>query len=166
MDESPGNVGDHMDRSIKADATQRTAGKPWFFKTRAWHHYVGMFIAPSLIFFALTGVAQIFNLHEDHAGYTASALVVGASSLHKDQVLPERDAGLHGGPGEPARLRPAPSYAPAQWALKVYFALVALGLITSTVLGVIMALQNRLRRKTSLVLLALGTLTPIMIVLL
>lgn len=42
----------------------------------------------------------------------------------------------------------------------------ALGLITSTVLGVIMALQNRLRRKTSLVLLALGTLTPIMIVLL
>jgi hypothetical protein len=149
-----------MDRSVKADPARRTAAKPWFLRSRAWHHYIGMFIAPSLIFFALTGVAQTFNLHESHVGYTAPALVVAAGSLHKDQILPRPE---HGKPDDP---EPAPRYTPAQTALKIYFTLVALGLIASTVLGVVMALQNRLRRKVGVSMLVLGTLVPILIVLL
>ncbi len=154
-----------MDQSTRSDLTQRAA-RPWFFKLRAWHHYVGMFIAPGLIFFALTGVAQTFNLHEDHVGYAAPGLIATAASLHKDQVMPEPQAGPPGKPDKPRKIRPAPSYTPAQLTLKLYVTIVALGLIASTVLGVIMALRNRLRRKASLVLLALGTLAPILIVLL
>jgi len=154
-----------MDHAVKSAPAQHAAARPWFLKSRAWHHYVGMFIAPGLIFFALTGVAQTFNLHEDHLGYAAPALVAAGASLHKDQILPEPEARPRGAPDKPRRVRQAPRYTPAQLALKIYIAIVAVGLIASTVLGVIMALQNRLRRKASLVLLALGTLTPVLIVL-
>jgi hypothetical protein len=154
-----------MDQSTKTERAQRAPAKPWFLKSRAWHNYVGMFIAPSLVFFALTGVAQTFNLHEDHVGYTAPGPIAVAASLHKDQVLPEPETASHDEPAEPNHVHPAPSYTPGQLALKLYVTLVAVGLIASTVLGVVMTLQNRLRRRASLALLALGTLAPVLIAL-
>jgi hypothetical protein len=47
--------------------------------------------------------------------------------------------------------------------LKAFFALVAIGLIFSTVAGIWMALQQAMRRRTHLVLLAIGTFVPLIL---
>lgn len=113
-----------------------------------------MLIAPSVIFFSLTGAVQMLNLHESHAGYRASTMLVGAAAVHKEQALPD-------GPERDRSDRPAPRYSVAQATLKGYWILVAAGLIASTVIGVVLGLRNRPRRRTNLVLLAVGTIVPL-----
>ena len=54
---------------------------------RRWHSWMGVFIAPSALFFAVTGVIQIFSLHESRGGYHPPALIEGLGSVHKDQVF-------------------------------------------------------------------------------
>lgn len=54
---------------------------------RKLHTYVGMFIAPSVIFFALSGALQLFHLHEARGSYHPPPLIEMLGSLHKDQVL-------------------------------------------------------------------------------
>jgi hypothetical protein len=125
---------------------------------RTWHGWLGMLIAPSVVFFALTGALQMLNLHESHAGYHAPTLLEDAAAIHKDQALPDR----------PARDRshaPAPHYDGPQAALKAYWIAVAAALVISTVMGVVLALRNRLQRRVNLVLLALGTLVPLILAL-
>ncbi len=36
---------------------------------RQMHLYLGLFFAPSIIFFASTGSSMVFSLHENHDGY-------------------------------------------------------------------------------------------------
>jgi uncharacterized iron-regulated membrane protein len=40
---------------------------------RRWHSYIGLFIAPSVLFFSLTGAVQLFSLHEAHGKYQPPA---------------------------------------------------------------------------------------------
>jgi len=54
---------------------------------RTWHSYLSVFVAPSIIFFALTGALQVFRLHEAHKGYQPPALIEKLGRLHKDQVF-------------------------------------------------------------------------------
>ena len=132
---------------------------------RRWHSYVGLFIAPSVVFFALTGAVQIFSLHEAHGGYTPPALVEKLSSVHQDQVFafgghhmagPQADE--HGHEDED---RPAISTLLLKW----FFLVVALALTVSTAFGVWMGLtQIRARRLAWLLLLA-GALLPLGILL-
>jgi hypothetical protein len=51
------------------------------------HSYIGLFTAPNVLFFALTGAAQIFNLHEAHGSYRPPGIVEKLGSVHKDQVF-------------------------------------------------------------------------------
>jgi hypothetical protein len=61
---------------------------------RVTHLYLGVFIAPALLFFALTGGLQTFSLHESSKGssYTPPRWAVVLGQLHKKQtvVTPER----------------------------------------------------------------------------
>ena len=126
---------------------------------RVWHTYLGMLMAPSVVFFALTGALQMLNLHESHRGYHAPALLVASAAIHKDQALPdhhERDRSDE----DP------PRYTASQAALKWFWIGVALALVTSTVMGVVLALQNRLSWRVNLVLLVVGTLAPLALALL
>jgi hypothetical protein len=158
---------------------------------RTLHGYVGMLIAPTVLFMALTGALQVYNLHEDHGSYEAPHILETLASIHKDQRLGghHEDGGDHGGPPPGAKAGPAPGAAlapvvkdggagaPAHkhagpkrpWAiaiLKVFFVLVAVGLFSSTCVGIWMALQNRLRKRTHIILLAVGTLIPLALALL
>ena len=128
-------------------------------RLRTWHNYIGMLVAPTVLFFSLSGVFQVLNLHEDHAGYTAPNLLVQAASLHKDQVL---ETGHDDKPDGPPR--PAPHYTLRQGLLKAYFIFAAASLIVSTLIGITLSLQNRLHRRSGLVLLGLGVLIPVLIV--
>jgi len=56
-------------------------------RLRQWHSYIGLFIAPSVIFFSLTGALQLFSLHEAHGTYQPPAILEKLASVHKDQVL-------------------------------------------------------------------------------
>ena len=140
------------------------------------HAYFGMLIAPTVIFFASTGLLQIYSLHEAHPGYTPPAFIEKLSAVHKDQRFSmgkrppggERPhtAGSASGPprgGEAPHTDSPRSAHIATMLLKAFFALVAIGLIFSTVAGIWMALQQAMRRRTHLVLLAIGTFVPLIL---
>ncbi len=137
---------------------------------RLWHSYIGLFVGPSVLFFSLTGAAQLFGLHEAHGSYTPPAFAEKLSSVHKDQVFALGD-------------HPAPSAADAApprsdaeedhdrpkvptLILKVYFLLVALSLAVSTVFGMWMGLTQTRHKRLARVLIAAGTLIPIAVLLL
>ena len=138
---------------------------------RQWHGYFGVFIAPSVLFFALTGSLQLFSLHEAHGGYRAPPILQRLGRLHKDQVitLPHQREAPAAKPA-PSHERTAPSAAkgqgprPATLLLKVFFLLVAIQLVTSTCLGLWIAFtRNRDRRLTWFLLLA-GVLVPLTLI--
>ena len=137
---------------------------------RKWHSYLGLFIAPSVLFFALTGAAQIFNLHEAHGSYQPLPIVEKLSSVHKDQVFAFGDH--HAPPGDPGDLaKPpgAPGPGPQEdddrtsastLMLKWFFLLISLALLVSTCFGVWMGLTQIRQRRTAWLLLIAGALVP------
>jgi hypothetical protein len=139
---------------------------------RRWHSYIGSFVAPSVLFFTLTGALQLFSLHEDHGDYHAPVLLERLSSLHKDQVLnkhEENEKQEAVPPAEGAGDKPAAhethqekSVPAATLALKILFLIVAIGLTISTCFGVWMSLQTP-RKGLPLALLLAGTLLPILL---
>ena len=138
---------------------------------RSLHTYVGMLIAPAVLFFACTGILQIYSLHEAHGAYTPPPLIEKLASLHKDQVFA---LGHHGPPPgaaashAPKPAGPAPSgevhHAKlATTLLKAVFAAVAFGLIGSTCAGIWMALRQPARRRLYLVLLLIAAGVPLVL---
>jgi hypothetical protein len=139
---------------------------------RIWHTYIGLLIAPSVLFFCLTGALQLFGLHEAHAEYHPAMIIEKLGMVHKDQVFapserhegPQAEGAAHpeGRPAEEDEGRPAAG----RLLLKCFFLLVAIGLATSTSLGLWMGLTYVRHKRTGLVLLALGVLVPVALLLL
>ncbi len=152
----------------------------WLKRARQWHLWLGTFFAPSIIFFALTGALQLFNLHEGRPGgaYQPPAWIQTVASIHKDQTVSER----HGPPpGVSPQQKDTPqadaTHPPAQpqdghpddehgaskltYALKWFFLAMALGLTVSTLLGIYMAFKYGRSRALVLGLLFLGTAIPV-----
>jgi hypothetical protein len=136
---------------------------------RVWHTYIGIFIAPSVLFFALTGALQLFSLHEAHDGYQPAALLEKLSSVHKDQVFALKEHEEHPDapavappekqPAEPEEHEAAPKLGTvlSKW----FFLGVALALSASTLLGLWIGLSLRHRRRTGWTMLILGALVPL-----
>jgi hypothetical protein len=135
---------------------------------RTLHTYVGMLIAPTVIFFASTGMLQIYSLHEAHGSYTPAPLIEKLAATHKDQRF---SLGRTHGGEKPSAKRAESAAADAgarrprlaTLLLKLFFTAVAIGLIFSTLLGVWMALQQRLKRRVYIVLLLIGSLAPVVL---
>jgi hypothetical protein len=123
---------------------------------RRWHSYIGLFIAPSVLFFSLTGAAQLFSLHEAHGKYHPPAVVEKLSSVHKDQVFALGD---HGQPQAGAE-DDGDKVEGSTLVLKWFFLLVALCLAVSTTLGLWMGLKFT-QRKTGWLLVVAGTVIPV-----
>ncbi len=140
---------------------------------RRLHAYLGAFIAPSVIFFALTGALQLFGLHEAHDGYRPAPIVEKLSRVHKDQMF---SLGPHRAlPTGAAQAGPAPHRAPAPQGndrpaastvlLKGFFLVVALGLALSTAFGMWIGL-TRPRDKTTMIALTIaGAAIPLVLLL-
>ena len=144
---------------------------------RQLHHYVGVFLAPAILFFAFSGAVQTFRLGEAGGwGGPPPGVLVWMTSVHKDQSLP------HAKPEKPAAKPDAIKAAahdddhdgdhhhegaggPSPLPLKIFVVILALGLITSTLLGITIALNNRPMRRTSIVLLIAGTVLPLLLLL-
>src|SRR5260370_32273224 len=56
---------------------------------RLMHHYFGLFLAPTILFFAITGGLQMFGLHETARGssYVPPNFLVHLAQLHKKGTL-------------------------------------------------------------------------------
>ncbi len=137
---------------------------------RQIHLYLGTFFAPTITFFAFTGAVQTFGLHEDarDGSYHAPAWLSILAEIHKDQSLDKPHRGLppgiapgrtsSGAPGSPPE---APRKARASQPLKVFVALMAIGLIATTTLGIYMAFKKIRMRNVTWTLLILGSVLPV-----
>jgi hypothetical protein len=136
-------------------------------RLRQVHQYIGLFFAPAILFFAFTGALQTFSLHENRYGgpYKPPAWIVTLASLHKDQELPRPKPPEAGGDhhGEEHHGPPQkPNYASGP--LKIFVLSLSVGLITSTLLGVYIGLQNKTYRRGSLIALFLGVALPLVLI--
>ena len=142
---------------------------------RRIHHYIGVFFTPAILLFALSGALQTFRLQEEKGyGGTPPTWIVWIASVHKDSATP-RDRG-----GERKAQRPVASVAerarpiakptpalsrPSRLPMQVFVALLSVGLIVSSVLGVMIALNNAATRRVSILMLVIGTALPLLLML-
>ena len=152
----------------KTPAATRSSSAQWLRRVRQLHLYLGVFFAPSILFFAFTGALQLFSLHEGHPGdaWQPPAWIQKLASIHKDQRL----GGEHHGPpppaATPAEARPNFEHheeharSKTTMTLKWFFLAMATGLIFTTLLGLYMAFKYE--RNTALVwsLLLIGAAVP------
>jgi hypothetical protein len=134
---------------------------------RRLHHFIGVFIAPSILFFACSGAFQLFSLHEAHGAYQPPALIVAMARVHKDQVLASEkkadaaerprphNAAHHEGGHPDARAKAS------TLALKAFFLAIDVGLVVSTLLGLWMALIAGREKTIAWLLLLVGAAIPI-----
>lgn len=90
------------------------------------HLYLGVFFAPLLLFFLISGSWQTFNLHEasKDGSYKPPAIIKSLSQVHKDQRWVD------------GKMVPQSSVP-----FKCLVLLMAVGLITTTILGILMAFK-------------------------
>jgi hypothetical protein len=133
---------------------------------RRWHSYIGLFIAPSVLFFALTGATQLFSLHEEHGNYKPPGIIEKLSSVHKDQKFA---LGNHQAQPTTEELAPASRSADedgdkpevSTLLLKFFFLAVALGLTVSASLGLWIGLTQTRSKRTAWITVAAGALLPL-----
>jgi len=156
------------DNAIEQSAHNRRAAR--LRAIRQLHFWVAVFVAPSLMLFALTGMLQLFKLHEAEGGYRPLPVIEKLGQVHIHQTYALR----------PVRARPPETAAPAAAApprpepeeeaaplgetlVKWTFLLMSAGMAVSSVLGVWMALSNTRQRRLTLILLAAGTVLPVIV---
>lgn len=150
---------------------------------RLTHNYIGVFFAPTILFFAITGCLQMFGLHETSRGssYVPPAILVHLSQLHKKGTLylPPRKAAPSGVPKADGPKPDAPkpesakslppttaSPAPNPLPMKVFFGMTALALVISTCTGLFMAWKYARRKVVVVGMLLAGVACPMVILLL
>lgn len=157
---------------VEQSAKPRRSTLPLIAQLRIWHGYIGMLIAPTVLFMAATGILQVYSLHEAHAGYQPPTIIEQFARVHKDQEFqapPHREnheaqPSVRAPQEHAAPSRPSPAATLARAALKAFLALAGGLLMISTVIGVWMALRQGQRWRISVVLLALGTAVPALLI--
>ncbi|PTS81009.1 hypothetical protein DBR17_10240 [Sphingomonas sp. HMWF008] len=136
---------------------------------RRYHHYLGLFFAPMILLFAVSGALQTFRLQEAKGyGGPPPNWIVWLASVHKDQGPPREPRAEKPKPvAEAAKPpveapRPGPKR-PSPLPLKIFVVLLSIALAISTIMGIVIALANRAMRRVSIVLLVLGTVMPIVL---
>jgi hypothetical protein len=131
---------------------------------RQWHVYVSVFVAPSLIFFAITGALQTFRI-PDRAD--APVLLQKLARVHKDDVFAVKPAR----PKPPESSKPAQAEKPKPKArarvstevAKWFFTAVSVAIAVTTLFGLWMALAYSRRKAVIWALLIAGAAAPVVI---
>lgn len=148
-------------------------------RLRRLHQYLGLFFAPTLLAFALSGALQTYRWQEPKGyGGAPPSWIVWLASVHKDQASPRAapagagEAGHDHGeeaakPPEKAAIsapQPAKPKGPGRrQGLMLFVGLFGLSLILSTLLGISVALANAATRRSSLLILAAGAAVPLLL---
>jgi hypothetical protein len=142
-------------------------------RLRRLHQYIGLFFAPALLLFSLSGALQTYRWQEPKGfGGAPPGWIVWMASVHKDQAQPRPEPALAGAPAPkaPAEARPAGSPKGAEHkgpgrrqGLMLFVGLFGLALFVSTLLGIAIALANAATRRTSLLILSAGVAVPLLL---
>lgn len=158
-------------KPIKPVAAARGGRGAALMAARRWHSYAGAFFAPAILFFAVTGALQTFNLHKPMPGYHPPMVLQALASMHKNQNLRVKNAddpapkqGKHAKADKPNTPPQPLSSRIAQSMLKLFVALVSVGLVATTALGLYMSWQTSRRRAVVLWFTA-GALLPMLMML-
>ena len=145
---------------------------------RQLHLFLGVFIAPAMLFFAFTGALQSLNLHETTPGrtYKPAAWIVILAQLHKKQTpivpvrkprpeaSPKADTEKPTQPADPSPKASTPEPPrPTHLPMKLFFVLVALGLASSTLSGIFMAYKYERSKLLVTGLLLAGIAVPLLL---
>ena len=138
---------------------------------RRIHAALGVLFAPSIILFALSGLFQLNGCHE---GESPNSLIVRLAQIHIHQTpsLPQRRPPRAEPPPKPeaaAATAEAPqkkegggeSFRP----IRLYFILMSLALLSSSILGVWIAFTSKRDQKLHIGLFAAGLVLPIVLLL-
>lgn len=146
---------------------------------RLCHLYIGVFIAPAVVFFAVTGALQTFALHKtgERKGYTPPRALAVLARIHKDAtpILAAEDAAAL----DAAKKKAPPAADPVAKAdagkpaasatesrhvrlpLQLFFLLVAINLVVSTGSGIYMAYKYKSNKLLVGLCLAAGVVIPV-----
>ncbi|WP_426263715.1 hypothetical protein [Sphingomonas sp. PWP1-2] len=136
---------------------------------RRYHHYLGLFFAPMILLFSVSGALQTFRLQEARGyGGTPPNWIVWIASVHKDQGPPRPPRAEQPKPtGEAAKPRGEAERAgpkrPSPLPLKIFVVLLSIALCASTITGVVIALSIRSMRRVSIAMLVAGTIVPLVL---
>ncbi|HEX4693344.1 hypothetical protein [Sphingomonas sp.] len=131
---------------------------------RRWHRYIGVFLAPAVLFYTFSGFIQVLGW-QDQRNPAPPAWVSWIAGIHKKQVAPKPR------PAAPAKPASAPARPPggpdgddhdheAFVPLKIFALLTALGLFVTTMIGLAVALGTRSTRRTATIVLVAGIVVP------
>jgi uncharacterized iron-regulated membrane protein len=137
-------------------------------RVRQWHFYMGVFFAPMIIMFALSGALQTFRLQEEKGwGSQPPAWIETIASVHRDSKLPKAKPAAEASheAAKPAVAKPRPP-GPNKLPMQILMVVMSVALLMSALLGVMIALNNRQTRQRSLIMLAAGTIVPVALLLL
>jgi hypothetical protein len=129
---------------------------------RKIHYYAGVFFAPTIIFFAFTGVLQVFKLHETYRDIPGAQgdWIAWMSQVHKESALIPPKAAPANAPVREAAPPPKPEKAhPFRW----FAALVGVSLIGASLAGLWIAYNYPKRRRSFFITLAAGVAVPIIL---
>ncbi len=137
-------------------------------KFRQFHHYIGVFLAPAIFFFALSGALQTFRLQQASGwdGAPPPTWIAWMASVHTDQEKYQPE------PSRPPKAKPPLSaeeqaaravHTAAVRPMKIFTVIIGIGLMFSTLLGVAIALSIRSMRRVSIIMLIAGSVLPMLL---
>jgi hypothetical protein len=129
---------------------------------RLIHYYAGVFFAPTIIFFALSGVFQVFKLHEAYRDTPGAqgGPIAWMSQVHKESALiPPKAAPAKAPPRDGAN----PPHAERSSLCKWFAALMGISLIGASLAGLWIAFNYPKRRRAYYATLLAGIVIPIVL---
>jgi len=129
---------------------------------RLIHWYAGVFFAPTIIFFAFSGVLQVFKLHEAYRDVPGAQgdWIAWMSQVHKESALiPPKAAPAKAPPREGASPPRPEKPHPFRW----FAALMGVSLIGAALAGLWIAYNYPKRRRSFYATLVSGIVIPIVI---
>jgi hypothetical protein len=136
------------ERGFTPSLSFRVRSKAGMNRIRQLHLYLGCIFAPLLIFFAITGAWQTFQLHRSRKDgtYTAPRILHQFSSVHQFQEFP-----VHEGLVRQSH--------PFRW----FVLAMALGFVVTAILGVVMAFKFTRERWIVWLCLVAGFILPVLL---
>ena len=131
---------------------------------RLAHYYVGVFFAPWIIFFAFTGVLQVFKLHEAYRQTPGAQgdWIAWMSQVHREAALIPPKAAPAKAPPRPEGSAGAPREersSPFKW----FAALMGISLIGAALAGLWIAFNYPSRRRSFSITLIAGIVLPMVL---
>ena len=127
---------------------------------RLAHYYAGVFFAPWFIFFAFTGVLQVFKLHESYRETPGAQgdWIAWMSQVHKEAALiPPKAAPAKSAPAK------APPHEERSSPFKWFAALMGVSLIGIALAGLWIAFNYPKRRRSFSITLLAGIVVPMLL---